>query len=150
MAAESVFKSILLLVDGTDSSHQAATKAVELAAAHGAELAAAAVVDTDTLKQLLASRIFLPEEMEEYENELEVSCRRQLAYVTKMASQASVAVEEVLVRGACHSAVLSQQKALKADLVVLAAFKSTARNDLLAHEKQRIIDECPAAVLVVR
>ena len=150
MADEGVFKSILLLVDGSDSHHAAAAKAIDLAAAHGASLTAAAVVDTDTLKQLLASRIFVPEEMEEYENELETSGRRQLASVTKVAAESGVKVDEVLVRGACHSAVLSEQKKLDADLVVLASFKSTARNDLLAREKQRIIDECPAAVLVVR
>jgi nucleotide-binding universal stress UspA family protein len=150
MAAEGVFRSILVLVDGSESQQRAAEKAIQIASAHGARLAALAVVDTDTLKQLLSSRIFIQEEMEDYERELEVSARRQLGYVSKLARQANVPVEEVLVKGACHSGVLSQQKELAADLVVLAAFKSTARRDLLAHEKQLVIDQCPAAVLVVR
>ena len=147
---DGVFQSILFLVDGSESQRHAAQKAIELAAANRAELTAAAVVDTDTLKQLLSSRIFIAEEMEEYERELDASGRRQLTYVAKMGQEAGVAVNEVLAKGAIHSAILAQQRALKADLVVLAGFRSTARRDLLANEKQRIIDGCPTAVLVVR
>ena len=150
MADAGVFKSILFLVDGSESHRQAAQAAVDLAVVNGATLAAAAVVDTDTLKQLLSSRIFVADEMQEYETELEVSGRRQLRFVSKLAAESGLEIKEVLVKGAIHSAVLAQQKALGSELVIMAAFKSTARRDLLAHEKQRVLDACPVPVLLVR
>jgi nucleotide-binding universal stress UspA family protein len=150
MAASPVFKSILFLVDSSDSQQRAAVKAVELAVCCNAKLTVAAVVDTETLKQLLASRVFVAEEMEEYERELEISGRRLLASVSRLAAEKGIKAEESLLKGACHSAVLSEQKRLDADLVVLAAFKPTARRDLLAIEKQHILDVCPAPILIVR
>ena len=87
----------------------------------------------------------------EYEQELEVSCRKRMNYLAQLADKAGVKNRTALLRGACHSAILREQMASKADLLVMGAFRaSTARRDLMAHEKQLIIDEIPCPVLLVR
>ena len=149
--ARHTYSTILLFAESSDEGMRAARDAVHLAADEDAALAIAAVVDTNTLKQLLTFRIFVEEEMEEYEQELEESCRKQLNYVAQLADKAGVTNRTALLRGACHTVILREQKDLDADLLVMGAFRaSTARRDLMAHEKQLILDECPCPVLLVR
>jgi len=145
------YSKILLFAESSESGMTAARDAINLASDEGATLVVAAVVDTSTLKQLLSYRIFVQEEMEEYEEELEESCRKQLNYVTQLADQVNVKSRTVLLRGACHSVILREQKERAADLLVMGAFRATTtRRDLMAHEKQLIIDEIPCPVLLVR
>ena len=145
------YGTILLFAEGSPEGMKAARDAIYLAAAEGAHLVIASVVDTGTLKQLLTSRIFIEEEMEEYERELEQSCRKQLAYVAQLAEKAKVKHRTSLLRGACHTAILREQKERGAALLVMGAFRmSTARRDLMARAKQLIVDEVPCPILLVR
>ena len=149
--AKHTYSTILLLAEGSDTGMKAARDAINLAADEDATLVSAAVVDTNTLKQLLTSHIFVQEEMEEYEKDLEASCRKQLNYIAQLADKAGVRNRTSLLRGACHSAILREQKERKADLLVMGAFRaSTARRDMMSREKQLIIDEIPCPVLLVR
>ncbi len=149
--AKQTYAKILLLAESSETGMQAAKDAINLAADEGAVLVAAAVVDTATLKQLLKYRIFVEEEMDEYEEELEESCRKQLNYVSQLADQADVKSRTVLLRGACHTVILREQSKRDADLLVMGAFRATTtKRDLMAHEKQLIIDEIPCPVLLVR
>ncbi|MFO8007895.1 MAG: universal stress protein [Candidatus Brocadiia bacterium] len=145
------YSNILLFAEGSEAGMQAARDAINLAADEDATLIIAAVVDTNTLKQLLSSRIFVQEEMEEYEDELEASSRKQLNYISQLADQADVDNRTVLLRGACHSVILREQKERGADLLVMGSFRATtSKRDVMAHEKQLIIDEIPCPVLLVR
>jgi len=149
--ARQTYSTILLFAEGSEAGMKAARNAISLAADEGATLICAGIVDTNMLKQLLQYHIFVEEEMEEYDQELEASCRKQLHYVTELAEQTNVTCRTVLLRGACHSALLRQQRESNADLLVMGAFRaSTTRRDLLAHEKQLVIDEVPCHVLLVR
>jgi len=149
--AKHAYATILLYAEGSDSGLKAVRDAVALAADEDATLVIAGVVDTSSLKQLLASRIFVQEEMEEYEQELEESCRSHLAYAAQLADGARVTHRTALLKGACHSAILREQRDAGADLLVMGAFRaSVARRDLMAHEKQLILDEIPCPVLLVR
>ncbi|MFW6189314.1 MAG: universal stress protein [Planctomycetota bacterium] len=149
--AEQTYSTILLFAESSEPGTKAARDAVNLAADEGATLVVAAVVDTSTLRQLLSYKIFVQEEMEEYEDELEESCRKRLNYVAGMADKAGVQNRTSLLQGACHTVLLREQKQRNADLLVMGAFRaSTAKRDLMAHEKQLIIDECPCPVLLVR
>ena len=144
------FSKILLLAEGTDEGMQAARYAIGLAADEGAALEIISVVDTSTLKQLLTYRIFVEDEMREYEQEIEHSCRRHLDYVAQLADKEKVKHKAHLLTGACHTAVLEQQKSAGADLLVMGSFRaSTFKVDLMAREKQLIIDEIPCPVLLV-
>lgn len=149
--AKHTYSTILLFAEGSDEGMQAARDAIKLAADEDATLIVASVVDTSTLRQLLTSRIFVEEEMEEYERELEESCRKRMNYIAQLADQAGVKNRTALLRGACHTAILREQKERGADLLVMGSFRaSTARRDLMAHEKQLIVDEIPCPVLLVR
>jgi len=149
--AKHIYSTILLFAESSETGTKAARDAVALAADEDAVLIAAAVVDTSTLKQLVSFRIFVQEEMEEYEAELEESSKRQLNYVVQLAGRARVKHQTKLLRGACHSVILREQRETGADLLVMGAFRaSVARRDLMAHEKQLILDEIPCPVLLVR
>ena len=149
--AERAYSTILLFAESSTEGMKAARDAVRLAADVGATLIIAAVIDTSVLKQLVTFRIFLEEEKAEHEMELEESCQKQLNYMSQIAAKAGVTHRTSLLRGACHSVILREQKARGADLLIMGAFRaSTARRDLIAHEKQLIIDDIPCPVLLVR
>jgi nucleotide-binding universal stress UspA family protein len=149
--ARPLFRHILTVVDGTESSMAAAKYAIELAKAYKANLTAVAIVDTAMLKHLLSANIMVAVEMAEYEHELEDSSRTQLAYVYTLATEAGVKVNTVLLKGAAHAAVLAEQKSCAADLIVMAAFRWTlCQRDQMARERQLLLDEAPCPVLVVR
>jgi nucleotide-binding universal stress UspA family protein len=149
--AKSHFTHILVLADGSEQSFRAAEKAIALARAAEARLTALSVIDTETLRQLLTFRILASQEMSDFEAELETSARGHLDRVRAMALEAKIVAEQMLVRGPYHTAVLAQQKQIEADLIVLAGFKSRdASRDLLAREYQKIVDDAPCPVMLVK
>lgn len=149
--ARQTYATILLLAEGTDEGMKAARDAINLAADEDATLIIATVVDTTVLRQLLASRIFVQEEMEEYERDLDASCRKQINYVAQLAKKLKVKHETVLLKGACHASIIQEQKRRKADLLIMGAYRTrTAKRDLMASEKQLIVDEVACPVLLVR
>ena len=146
-----MFKRILLLVDSSEASAAATEHAIALAGRCGSELLAMAVVDVATLKELLTHKIMVPEEMEEYERELELSGRHQLAIVEELARKAGVQIQVIHAKGAIHYVTVAQQQASGADLIVLGYFQASQVNrDLLAREKQSILDECTCPVMIVK
>ncbi len=151
MAADTQIRTILLFADGSDAAIRAAELAVHLAQVHDADLVAAAVVDTETLSMLLRQHILVDEERAEFDSELEASAERQLGMVANQARRQAVPAETALLRGDTHSAVLAEARRRNVDLIVLSGFTATmTRRDLLAKEKQRIVDEAPCPVLLVR
>lgn len=142
---------ILILVDGTDSSYNAADAAIELARSLGAKLTAMAVVDTDTLRQLLSVKILVDAEMGEFERELQESSRRQLAEVCQRALDRKVLAEEVLLTGNTETIVPREVAERGVDLIALGGFQSSkVTRDLLARQRQQIIDRARCPVLVVK
>jgi nucleotide-binding universal stress UspA family protein len=149
--ARAPFRHILIHVDGTESSVQAAKYAIQLAKSVKAKLTALAIVDTATLKHLLSAQIMVAAEMEEYEEELGESARKQLAYVESLAKDEGVKINTSLLKGAAHSAVLAEQKSSGADLIVIGAFRWTlSERDQIARERQLLLDESPCPILFVR
>ena len=150
MAKPSI-QHILVLVDGTDSSYHAADAAIDLARDLGASLTAMAVVDTDTLRQLLSARILVDAEMGEFESELEESSRRQLAEVVERAADRKVVAEQVLLTGNTETIVPREVRERSVDLIALGGFQSSKiSRDLLARQRQQIIDRATCPVLVVK
>lgn len=149
--ARSPIQKILVLVDGTEASARAAEYAIELARVTPAELTAVSVVDTDTLRRLMTAHILVAQEMDEFEREMAANQQKQIDYVVQMARKARVPIETTLTKGVCHSAVLAEQKARRSDLIVIGAFRaSLTKTDLVARERQLILDEAPCPVLAVR
>lgn len=142
---------ILVLVDGTEASFNAADTAIDLARALGAKLTALAVVDTETLRQLVNVKILVDAEMGEFEKELEQSARRQLAEVRERALNQKVVIDEVLVIGNAETVVPKEVQDRGVDLIALGSFPSTkVTRDLVARQRQQIIDRATCPVLVVK
>jgi len=149
--AKSRITHVMVLADGSEQGFRAAEQAILLAKTAEARLTAISVIDTDTLRQLLTYNILAAQEMTDFEAELETSARQYLDRVRTMAMDAKVVAEQVLVRGPYHAAVLDQQQQLKVDLLVLPGFKSgRATRDLLAREYQKIADQAPCPVMLVK
>jgi len=151
MAKCSPLSHILVLVDGTEASFNAADRAIALASSLGARLTALAVVDTDTLRQLLSVKILVDAEMGEFERELRASAKRQLTEVRQRALECRVVVEEVLVTGNVESVVPREVKDRGVDLIALGGFLSSrATRDLVARQRQQIVDHALCPVLLVK
>lgn len=151
MTMPSPFTNILVVVDGSESAFKAADYAIRLAGFAAARLTAISIVDTDTLRKLMSARILVEEEVREFETELERSQRRHLDSVGHLARRAGVPLETALRTGVLHSAVLHEQKELGVDLIVIGGFHySFTKLDLLARERQLIIDGAPCTVVVVK
>lgn len=140
----------MIWMDGTASAERACRAAIEIARAARAALTAVAVIDTGTLASLFKQRLLVIEEMQEFEAELAALGRAYLDAVREAASKAGVRIDTVLLKGVSHEAVLSEQSARSADLLVIGAFKSAdAHRDLIARARQLILDRAPCAVLLV-
>ena len=150
MAEALSIKKMMLVVDGTDSGVAAARYAARTAALHGAELVALAVVDTATLKTLLSSSVLVEAEMEEFDQELEVSARSSLTYTEQLARELGVKVEQVLKKGSAHSVVIDEARRIKPDLLVMGSFStSMIKRDLNARERRLIVDEVRCPIMLV-
>lgn len=151
MAKPSPVTHIMVLVDGTESSFHAADAAIGLAVALGAKMTALAVVDTDTLRQLLSVKILVDAEMGEFEKELQESSRRQLAEVRERALDHKLAVQEVLATGNSEVVIPKEVQDRGVDLIALGGFQSSrVQRDLLARQRQQILDHATVPVLVVK
>ena len=149
--AKSQITNILVLVDGTESSFRAVDCAIDLARVLGARITAMAVVDTDTLRQLLQVNILVDSEMEELRQELRQSAQHQLDDVRQRAMDKRVKFEEVLRSG--NSEVLVPQELAQRgiDLLAMGAFSSArVKYDLLARQRQQILDRAGCPILVVK
>jgi len=151
MATKSLISHIMVLVDGTERGTRAAALAVTLAKCTGTRLTALAVVDVETLRQLHTHRVLAAKEMIEMEAALETNARRHLEQVRGTAQQEQVGVEQVLLRGSWYNSALAEGRTRGIDLLVLPGFSThVGTRDLLAREYQRILDEAPYPVLIVK
>jgi len=103
-AAPAVMRRALLVVDGSQPSQDAAQFAVGLAANLSCELLAAFVIDVAVMDYLMQMRIFVKEEREEFEEDLERKGRRVLIHVQDAGAKAGVEVETIMCKGRFHRA----------------------------------------------
>lgn len=151
MAKDKPITHILVLVDGTETSFAAAEKAIELARALAAKLTTLSVVDTETLRQLFSANILVDQEMGELEAELQASARRQLDDVRERALDQKVVVDEVMEVGNVETIVPREVEGRGVDLICLGAFQvSKVTRDLVARQRQQIIDRARVPVLIVK
>jgi nucleotide-binding universal stress UspA family protein len=133
-------QTILVAVSGSEQSIKAAKYGIALAKSYRARLLAAYVVDTDTLKELLLSRIFVEEESADYQRNLERNGQNYLGYVAELGQKKGVAVEKLLRRGAVSTEIIEAAREYKADLILLGAFEGqTNLRDLLGRQHREII-----------
>ena len=149
--AENLLGNLLLVVDGSQPSVAAAHFAIALAAQTGSRIVAVYVVDTATMDYLLQMRIFVKEEREEFERELNGTGRRYLDFVTTLAAKREVPIECVLTRGRFHQTILKEAREREVSAVVIGGWRrSIMRKDATSVERQLIRDQADCPVIVVK
>ena len=146
-----LFTNVLLVVDGSEPSVAAAKLAVNMVAQHECALTAVYVVDTATLDYLLQMRIFVAQEREGFEKDLEKTGARYLEYVSTIARKQGMEVETVLRHGSFHQQILLEARERNVDAIVLGGWRRTiARKDTASVERQHILDQADCPVIVVK
>jgi len=150
-AVPSVLGPLLLVVDGSEVAIAASHLAVGLSKPLGSPLTAVYVVDTATMDYLMQLRIFVQDERDEFEAELEQNGQRCLDAVASLGCAAGITVQTVLRKGRFHSTVLHEARRLKAGIIILAGWsQSITRKDAATVERQLLLDQAECPVLVVK
>jgi len=150
-ATANLLGSLLLVVDGSEPSMEAARFAMNLAKQVGSRVTAVYVVDTATMDYLMQMRIFVSEERSEFEADLERTAQRYLEYVTTIGRKQGVPTETVLRKGRIHTVIIQEARALKVDAIVLGGCcRSATRKDATSVERQLVLDLASCPVIVVK
>jgi nucleotide-binding universal stress UspA family protein len=141
-----VIKRILLAVDDSPAALAAATLAVDLARALGAELRVLHVVVVDgALTELIR-----PFARADVETRRDSAGEALLAHVAQLADAAGVTADPVLMLGEPARCVLDQTRTWPADLVVLGRSHPHGTGaPYIGQETQRVLEFCDRPVLVI-
>ena len=144
-------QNILVYIDGSEESISASMYAIALAKTTGAKLTAVYVVNTRALNDLVAARIFLEVEQEEYHRDLDADAERYLKHVRKLAEEKGVALKTMKISGTVHREVKNTIKKENIDLLVLGGVgQIRSRRDEFLNETERAMRNAPCPVLIVK
>ena len=142
---------IMVLVDGTESAARAVELGCALARVLRVRLTGLAVIEIETLHQLLSAKVLTETEMGDFEEALKESGTRHLEAAVKTARAHGVAMETVLLAGNSEVIVPREVEKRGVDLVVVGAFDSNeVRFELLFRQRQQIVDHAPCPALIAR
>ena len=145
------FKKILVYIDGSESSITAAQWAVCLAKGQKARLFAAYVVNTRALTDLVAARIFLKDEQDEYQNDLHKDAERYLNHVKNIGLKKGVQVETISLSGTVHSELKAVMQKEDIDLFVVGeTAQIRSRRDEFYNETERAVRAAPCTTVIVK
>jgi len=145
------FERIMVYVDGSEESINAAQYGVCLAKLTDAQLHALYVINTRALDDLVKARIFLQEEQEEYRMDLETDSERYLQHVSKMAAEKGVNIITKKTSGNVHSEIKKYIKETEIDLLLLGEISHVrSRRDEFYNESERAMRSAPCSVLIVK
>lgn len=147
-----LFRNVLVLINGSESSIQAAEYGILMSKLYRCNLKALYVVDTATLKQLTLSKFFVSEESREYEASLTADGERYLKYVEDLGRAKGVKIQTELKSGSIWTETISSANSMEADLILLGGHDSNTKDkkDLLSTTYKEILINAPCSVLLVR
>jgi nucleotide-binding universal stress UspA family protein len=138
------FERILVAIDGSTASNHAFAKAVELAALTGGRLAALAVEGP------LPAYAATIGEVEEVKREKDAFFRRLVAEARTEAERAGVELDVELRAGHAAELIVRVARELEADLIVLGHRGHFLRDHLLGSTADRVAENAPCPVMIVR
>lgn len=129
----------------------AAKYAIMMAKAYHCKLIVVSVVDTATIKQLLLSKIFVLQEGQEYERNLETDGKRYLSFTEELARSKGVKVECLLRKGVVATEILTVADEKKADAILLGGWeRDWSARDVMRPVHQEIMANARCSVLLVK
>ena len=144
---ETLFTNILVPIDGSESSVQAARLAFRVAKVCGATVTLLYVVDTVVMDEL---RKF-EQEHSQVQAELRENGWRYLDYVTKLAEEVGLAVQTELREGEPYAEIVSLADSMGADLIVMGHVgRRGPRRILVGSVTERVIEFAHCPVLVAK
>ncbi|OHB76599.1 MAG: universal stress protein UspA [Planctomycetes bacterium RBG_16_55_9] len=147
----SPIKRIMIYVDGTEQSITAAQYAICLASFSGAELIAYFVVNTRAMEDLLRAKIFLKDEQEEYQRDMEADAERYLNYINELAIKKGVPVIKKSTKGSVHKEIVDAVAKENVDLLVIGELsRIRSRRDEFYDETERAMRTATCSVLIVK
>lgn len=142
---------ILVYVDGTEESITAVQYAILLAKSYNASLCAAYIVNTRALTDLVKTRIFIKEEQEEYQRDIEADADKYLNHVRSLALQKNLTIDTVKSSGNIHQEIKRIVKEQEIDLLVIGELSQIrSRRDEFYNESERAMRSVDCSVLIVK
>jgi len=146
-----ILETILVAVNGSDASICAFKYALALKKAFGSRIVACYVIDTATIRQLALSRIFVQDESEEYERNLENSGLRYLNFCVELARQKHLAVETSIRKGSVSGEIVKYAIELDADAIILGGVRTEAAyREAIADYNREILKNARCPVIFVK
>lgn len=143
--------NVLVYIDGTEESITAAQYAVLLASATGARLEALYVVNTRALNDLVKTRIFLREEQEEYQRDIEADAGKYLGHVRELGTRHGVTIETIKASGSVNQEIKRITREHEIDLLVVGELSHIrSRRDDFYDEAERAMRSVNCSVLIVK
>jgi len=144
-------KKILTAISGSESSINGAKYAIMLAKTYKCELSVIYVVDTSTLKELLISKIFIEEESNLFEKNLESNGERYLQYIEELAHSKGVKINKIFKKGGVPTKILETAEEIDADLIILGGWQENrSKKDLINKAHLDILYDSGKSVIIVK
>ncbi len=153
-----LLKKIIVAINGSESSVQAAMYAIMLAKQYSLALKAVYVADTDTVKFLTSSKLLVTEEKESYENDLKRDGKTYLEYVKNLAKSKGIEIETELRQGSVWAEIIKAADEVSADMILLGGheskdrlkvIESRTRRSVAATARSEIVNYAHCPVLVI-
>ena len=142
------FHHILGATDGSETSITAGGLAVQLTILHKARLTFVYVVDDAVVEGLARAS---GKEAKQVQSELELSGQRYLDYLSRLASEANLASDQVIRHGVPSREITTLAGEQGVDLIVIGQVGSRGpRRILIGSVTERVIEHAPCPVLVVK
>jgi len=146
-----LISNIIVAVNGSEASILAAKYAIVMAKNYHCKLVAVYVVDEATIKQLSLSKIFVPEESQEYLKGLTANGERYLTFVDELASAKGIKIEKIIRHGAVLTEILNVAEEKETDLIIFGGWEKTRNaRDIFSHPYREIMINAKCSILLVK
>lgn len=132
-----LLKKIIVAINGSESSVQAAMYAVMLAKQYSLALRAVYVVDTATIKFLTSSKFLVSEEKDSYETDLRRDGKTYLEYVKNLAKSKGMEIETELREGSVWAEIIKTADDFSADMILLGGHETKDKLKIIESQPHR-------------
>lgn len=144
------FSRILLYIDSTEASANAALYAILLARDLKARLDGVYVINTKAITELGHVGIFVQEEKDLIASDMETDALRYIDNVEKLARSKGVELHATILKGNVSALVVEQARKLGSELLVLGGLRVIrSRREELSEDSNRIARTATCPVLLV-